>query len=1088
MTSIVNHALLYSGATSYTVQQASTGKRLLLLIASSFDWYGNDGSVPCSFNGSALTPIATYNRLTEGSNNNTAIYTVTDAALPAAAGAVPVEFSAAYFSRLAIIELADAPQNTGLLAISNVACTAATASTAVTPAALDLVISALAINTNNTITSAAPSTLLGVETSTGSETRFALASYLAPDADVEAIGFGIEYGSSQPGTLTVIRIPVSADPLEITPGESAGVVYPDAPRFLWGRELELAPAEVGNRVALSAFGWQTSDVGVLRNVVDPQGDALSARISAPPVNGSADLTWAGNLVYLPQSDTVETDSFWVEPWADGRPGPTPFQVALAFDAFAVAPTFVTAPVLSVDEGAVYTFNGTVNDVNGDTITLLALMKPAWLSFTILSGTTFRLTGTPPEEASTSYRVVLQASDAYLSTQLDYNITVNRAPFFSSANSVTWNNWGSGTYQVTTDTPGATLTLVSPPAGVSINGSGLVTGTIPAAGDTAFTVRATHNGLSRDLTVAVSVDGRPVFYGATAVSVSAGAIDPITFEANDPEGNPVTLTGITIPAGLAFVPIAGVQTTSNGQVYTGVLTGNLTAGTHSVVIRASTTASGATDRTFTFTVVALPVINAQPQNQSVATGQMATFTATVTGASGYQWYDASTSSAIPGATAASYSRGAVADDNGKAFYCVASNGAGGTVQTNTVTLIVTDSVVVPPTYTKPVFSSASVVDADNWSTLVYQAAVTPPESVVQLLAPVTGVSWNTGAKQATLAFPSAGSFSFTLRAINGTETTDHTVAVLVDGRPVFYGPASYDIPAGAITPITIEVKDPEGATITLVPLELPDGLTFSASPTPINTANGLVYTGTLTGTLPGGAHVARFRATAALGSGETERQIAINAVSEANEAPQITNVNTLTVIAGQRVQLTMTATDANGDAIAWSLASAYDWIYRSGAELIVEPPEDTEAGPYQAFASASDGTLSTHKTLNVYVQAAISGGLTPSDTEFDTPMRRTVVVGRVDRGAPRTFEQDPGERYDYMIDARRWLELDQLAGVAWLPDDGILLENGGFSPGQAVAWLSGGSAGEAYRVACTLTTLGGRVHKVVFYVSVQSEDL
>lgn len=627
MTLIVNHALLYNGDTSYTLQQASTGTRMLLLIAIAFDWYGNDATLSCSVEDEPLTPLASYLRASESSNCNTAVYALTDAELPAEAGEITVAFLSAYYSRLAIVELANAPQNPALLTISNAAVTAGASSAAIVPVALDLVISALGINLNNTITGLAPTALLGIETSTGSETRFALGAYAAPSADPVTVGFSVEYGSTQPGSLTTIRIPVLAQQWLVNPDDDDASTDGEAGRWLVGSEWFIAPTDDDAYIDSSAPGWQQSDVGVTRNVVDPDGDPISSRISVLPANGTADLSLSGNLVYYPFDDLSTGDVFTVEPWSNGLPSPNTFQVTILHDETAVAPQFDTLPLLSVTEGSQYNYAGTVSDENGDAITLSALIKPAWLTFTQTGADSFTLVGTPPVEDVNTYQVRLRAGDEFLAGYQDYSITVLRAPFFTGANEVNWNNWSTGTLQLTSNTPGAVFSLFSPPAGITINGSGLVSGALTTHGDVTFLARVTHGGRTRDRVITAHINGRPIFYNDTTLNLSApGAIEPITIEAQDPEGAAITMTALQVPAGLAFVPVVNPQTTGNGEVYTGIFTGVLAAGIHTATVRAATASSGTSDHTIVITVAGSGgggPVDLPPTESGDYTGQTAT---------------------------------------------------------------------------------------------------------------------------------------------------------------------------------------------------------------------------------------------------------------------------------------------------------------------------------------------------------------------------------------------------------------------------------------------------------------------------------
>ena len=80
----------------------------------------------------------------------------------------------------------------------------------------------------------------------------------------------------------------------------------------------------------------------------------------------------------------------------------------------VAPSFTSTPVTTVDEDALYIYNITATDPNvGDTLTITATTKPAWLTFTDNGDGTAVLTGTPTNAEVGSHDVVLHVSDGTL---------------------------------------------------------------------------------------------------------------------------------------------------------------------------------------------------------------------------------------------------------------------------------------------------------------------------------------------------------------------------------------------------------------------------------------------------------------------------------------------------------------------------------------------------------------------------------------------------------------------------------------------------------------------------------------------------
>jgi phospholipase/lecithinase/hemolysin len=84
---------------------------------------------------------------------------------------------------------------------------------------------------------------------------------------------------------------------------------------------------------------------------------------------------------------------------------------------------------------------------------------------------------------------------------------------------------------------------------------------------------------------------------------------------------------------------------------------------------------------------VPVIVQQPQSQTVATNDIATFTVAATGASplSYQWFY--NGSPISGATSTSYSSVQYIGDNGATFTVVVSNPDGSTTSAPAVLTVV-----------------------------------------------------------------------------------------------------------------------------------------------------------------------------------------------------------------------------------------------------------------------------------------------------------------------------------------------------------------------------------------------------------------
>lgn len=383
---------------------------------------------------------------------------------------------------------------------------------------------------------------------------------------------------------------------------------------------------------------------------------------------------------------------------------------------------------------------------------------------------------------------------------------------------------------------------------------------------------------------------------------------------------------------------------------------------------------------------------------------------------------------------------------------------------------------------PVFSSAAVINANNWAASTFQVQVEPAGAAVSLQAPVMGVSFNAVTKQLALDFRTLppGVREIVLVANNNGTIAEQTVSIVVDGRPVFFNPASVSVQAGVLAPLTIEAQDPEGAVLTLSALTIPSGLVFTPNPVPVTTGNGLVFTGVLSGSLIGGVHTATFRAIAANGGGQTDFTLTITAATAANLPPVITSSNSLTVVQGQTATRNIIASDPNGDSVVLSLSSAHDWITLQGNQVVASPGFLIPAGQYQAVITGSDGQASVNQTLFITVQAAAVSGVVP----IDTPKERTIYVQRDGSVLMSPFFQDPLAAMDYRIDYSRWLSpTDSIDSVVFEEDDDMQITAQSSDSMGGTVMLTAGEDRSQYIIIARATTAQGRVHIQRFFVHV-----
>jgi hypothetical protein len=146
-----------------------------------------------------------------------------------------------------------------------------------------------------------------------------------------------------------------------------------------------APANAPPRAADDAYGGNEDagiDVaapGLLRNDSDPDGDALSAALIAPPARGQLSLRPDGSFTYLPQRDFHGSDGFTYEA-RDGRGGAARASASVTVRPLNDAPVAV-ADAYSIGRDATLAVAapgvlGNDRDVDGDALAALLVSGPA----------------------------------------------------------------------------------------------------------------------------------------------------------------------------------------------------------------------------------------------------------------------------------------------------------------------------------------------------------------------------------------------------------------------------------------------------------------------------------------------------------------------------------------------------------------------------------------------------------------------------------------------------------------------------------------------------------------------------------------
>ena len=83
-----------------------------------------------------------------------------------------------------------------------------------------------------------------------------------------------------------------------------------------------------------------------------------------------------------------------------------------------------------------------------------------------------------------------------------------------------------------------------------------------------------------------------------------------------------------------------------------------------------------------------------------------------------------------------------------------------------------------------------------------------------------------------------------------------------------------------------------------------------------------------------------------------------------------------------------------------------------------------------------------------------------------------------------FEKDPAAILDYTVDWSKWLDADTIITSQWTVSTGLAQVSSSNDLKSATAWLSGGSAGQAYTATNRITTSGGRTDERSIIINVK----
>ena len=418
-------------------------------------------------------------------------------------------------------------------------------------------------------------------------------------------------------------------------------------------------------------------------------------------------------------------------------------------------------------------------------------------------------------------------------------------------------------------------------------------------------------------------------------------------ASDPDGDALTYSATGLPPALTV------------NATTGLITGTLSytsAGTYSVTATAAD-GSLASSPTFSWTVTNVnraPTLT-PPPNQTSAENTAVSLQLVANDPDS----DAVTYSAtgLPPALTVNATTGLITGTlsfTSAGTYSVTATASDGSLASSqTFTWTVTNvnrapTLTAPPNQTSAENATVSlqlVASDPDGDALTYSATGLPPALTVNA---------TTGVISGTLSFTSAGTYSVTATASDGSLASSQTftwTVTNVNRAPTLTAPPNQTSAENATVSLQLVASDPDGDALTYSATGLPPALT-------VNATTGLI-SGTLSFTSAGTYSVT---ATASDGS-LSKSQTFTWTVTNVNRAPTLTAPPNQTSAENATVSLQLVASDPDGDALTYSATGLPPALtVNATTGLIAGTLSYTSAGTYSVTATASDGSLATSQTF------------------------------------------------------------------------------------------------------------------------------
>ena len=308
-------------------------------------------------------------------------------------------------------------------------------------------------------------------------------------------------------------------------------------------------------------------------------------------------------------------------------------------------------------------------------------------------------------------------------------------------------------------------------------------------------------------------------------------------------------------------------------------------------------------------------------------------------------------------------------------------SGPLVTTQDVTVNVTDVDVRSPVFT----SSATFSAAENQTAI---GTVTATDANGDSVTFTVSGSELAITSAGVLTFASApdyetkSSYTATVTASDGTNSTTQNITVNVtdvnENAPVFTSSATFSAAENQTAIGTVTATDADGDSVTFTvsgsELEITSAgvLTFASAPDYETKSS---YTATV---------------TASDGTNSTTQNITVNVTDVNENAPVFTSSATFSAAEIQTAIGTVTATDADGDSVTFTVSGSELAITSAGVLTFASAPDYETKSSYTATVTASDGTYTTTQSITVNVTDVNEAPVFTSSATFSAAENQTAI--------------------------------------------------------------------------------------------------